>query len=249
MAEQNGNLKLYAAAIAKVAAGRAAPFVDLFELAGSKLQPPAERPLADDESELTAYGYWRLAPVIEQGLGLAPRAWQVEIDAPRANIAARGTKVHHAKFAAGAIRFVAHDRLLVFPPPPDAGGPECRHVTPRILRVFDLPRGTYALTIDGRQVAIGTERQWAEGVNLTDGPEFEQAERLRQLVLEKNELFFKRWRPQKTIELFGLRKQVPGRAAELPQIDPLVTAREAAIRGLSKPVEHEYELVVVAEKP
>jgi hypothetical protein len=209
--------------------------------------PPPHETLPADPTH--RHRNWRLAPVVEQALGLPPRVWQIEIDAARDNIAARGTKVRNARFARDSIRLVVHDRLLPFPPPPDDAPRESRLVAARTLRAFDLAAGTYVLKIDGRQVASGTARQWADGVNLTDGPEFEQAERLRRLVVQKNELFFARWRPPRTIELFGMRQRVPGRPVAIPRLDPLVAARDAAIRGLSKPLEHEYELVRVADKP
>jgi hypothetical protein len=248
-AQRNRDLQLYSAAIGKLATARGAAFVDLFEPSGGKLQPPAGSPLTDNEVHSTAYGCWRLAPVVERALGLPSRVWQIEIDAARGNIAARGANVRNARFSPDAIHFVVHDRLLPLPPPPDDAPRESRLVAARMLRAFDLDAGTYVLKIDGRPVASGTARQWADGVNLIDGPEFEQAERLRQLVVQKNELFFARWRPPKTIELFGMRMQVPGPPVAVPPLDPLVAAREAAIRGLSKPLEHQYELARVADQP
>ncbi|MEX0679710.1 MAG: SGNH/GDSL hydrolase family protein [Pirellulales bacterium] len=247
-AEHNRSLQIYAAAIANVAARRGAPCVNLFELLGGKLQPPAETHLTDNGIHLTANGYWRAAPVIEQALGLPERRWQVEIDAARGNVAASGTLVRQARFSPGEIRFFALDRQLPLPPPPADSPPECREVNPRVVRAFDLPAGTYALKIDGRQVAAGTARQWADGVTVADGPELAQAERLRETILEKNELYFHRWRPQNVTYLLGFRKHEQGQnAAEIPQFDPLVAARETAIRGLCTPIEHEYQLVRVEE--
>ena len=248
-AEHNRSLKIYRDAIARVAARRGAPFVDLFDLLGGKLQPPAPTPLTDNGIHLTAYGYWRAAPVIEQALGLPQRRWQVEIDAARGNVRARGTRVRHARFSPGEIRFFAHDRQLPLPSPPADSPPEYEQVEPRILRAFDLEAGTYALAIDGRQVAKGTARGWADGMAITEGPEFAQAERLRKTILKKNALYFHRWRPQNVTYLFGFRKHEQGQnAVEIPQFDPLVAARETTIRRLCTPVEHEYQLVRVEEE-
>lgn len=246
-AEHNRNLKLYSDAIRKVAAARGAPFVDLFQLVG-KLQPTAGVPLTDNGIHLTAYGYWRVAPIIEQALGLPERRWQIEIDAARHNIAARGTIVRDAGFSPSEIRFAAHDRQLPLPPPPEDAPQESLAVSPRVVRVFDLPRGTYALKIDGRQVAIGTARQWLDGIPIVGGPQQAQAERLREAILEKNELYFHRWRPQNVTYLFGFRKHEQGNnAVEIPRFDPLVAERETAIRALCVPVEHDYELVKVED--
>ena len=101
--------------------------------------------------------------------------------------------------------------------------------------MFDLPAGTYALKIDDQQVAAGNARQWADGIAIPAGPEFDQAEQLRQTILAKNELYFHRWRPQNVTYLFGFRKHEQGNnAVEIPQFDPLVEAREAEIRTLSR---------------
>ncbi len=181
-------------------------------------------------------------------LGLPAREWAVEIDAPRSNISARGTLVRHGKFADDQIAFVCRDVQLPLPPPPAGAAEESQAVVSRVLRVFDLPAGNYALQIDGREVAAGDARQWADGVAIHAGGEFDQAEQLRQAILAKNELYFHRWRPQNVTYLFGFRKHEQGQnAVEIPQFDPLVAAREQAIRTLSVPVEHEYQLVKVAQ--
>ena len=55
-------------------------------------------------------------------------------------------------------------------------------------------------------------------------------EALRALVIEKNRLFFHRWRPANETYLFGFRKHEQGRnAAEMPMFDPLVEKAEKAI--------------------
>lgn len=55
-------------------------------------------------------------------------------------------------------------------------------------------------------------------------------EALRALVVEKNRLFFHRWRPANETYLFGFRKHEQGRnAAEMPMFDPLIEKAEEAI--------------------
>jgi lysophospholipase L1-like esterase len=57
-------------------------------------------------------------------------------------------------------------------------------------------------------------------------------EKARQLIREKNELYFHRWRPQNETYLFGFRKHEQGKnGIEIPQFDPLVQAKEKAIRA------------------
>lgn len=57
------------------------------------------------------------------------------------------------------------------------------------------------------------------------------AERLRPLVVAKNELFFHRWRPANETYIFLFRKHEQGNnAVEMPQFDPLVAAAEERVR-------------------
>ncbi len=59
-------------------------------------------------------------------------------------------------------------------------------------------------------------------------------ERLRRLIIDKNELYFHRWRPQNVTYLFGFRKHEQGQnAREIPQFDPLIEAKEQAIWKLA----------------
>lgn len=58
-------------------------------------------------------------------------------------------------------------------------------------------------------------------------------EALRQAIIEKNKLFFNRWRPQNETYLFGFRKHEQGQnAKEIPMFDPLVQAQEEKIYAL-----------------
>ena len=248
--EHNRNLKLYSDAIAKVAAKRNDKFVNLFELLGDKLTPPAEIPLTDNGLHLTAYGYWRAAPVIEQGLGLPARRWQIEIDARHRNITANGTTVSEAKFSDSGVAFETLDLQLPLPPAP-AGSPErgMLAAATRVLRVYGLASGRYALKIGGRQIGLATAEQLAGGAALGSGPDFEQAAQLRQAIVAKNQLYFYRWRPQNETYLFGFRKHEQGQnAVEIPQFDLLVDAQETEIQRLCVPVSRRYEIVKVEGK-
>jgi hypothetical protein len=58
-------------------------------------------------------------------------------------------------------------------------------------------------------------------------------DQLRPLVVEKNLLYFYRWRPQNEIYLFGSRKHEQGNnASEVQLFEPLVTEKETAIHAL-----------------
>jgi len=115
-----------------------------------------------------------------------------------------------------------------------------------VMRVFGLPRGTFALRIDGQEVAVAKSERWAAGVPFVTGPDFDQAEALRAAIVAKNRLYFYRWRPQNSTYLFGFRKHEQGQnAAEIPQFDPLVEDAEARIHQLAAPLTRQYELIEV----
>jgi lysophospholipase L1-like esterase len=60
-----------------------------------------------------------------------------------------------------------------------------------------------------------------------------KAEKLRQAILEKNQLFFHRFRPQNETYLFGFRKYEQGKnAVEVPQFEALIEAKEQEIAKL-----------------
>jgi lysophospholipase L1-like esterase len=60
-------------------------------------------------------------------------------------------------------------------------------------------------------------------------------EPLRKAVIEKNQLFFHRWRPQNETYLFGFRKHEQGKnAKEVAEFDPLVSKAEDEIAKIRK---------------
>jgi lysophospholipase L1-like esterase len=234
--EHNKSLRLYGDALRKAAEQRGYLFVDLYDLLGdgTKSNPPAA--LTDNGIHLTAYGYWRAAAALERGLGLAPLPGRATLEPTE-----KGT-IKEFKVIRGTLP----------PPPPPANTPPTLLVPGDlpVCRVAGLAPGTYQLKIDGQPVATGTAAQWADGLRLSRGPELEQVERLRRAIIEKNRLYFYRWRPQNETYLYGFRKHEQGQnAREIPQFDPLVAKQEEEIAKLRVPVSHTYELVPTAEKP
>jgi len=142
------------------------------------------------------------------------------------------------------LRFTLTDAMLPPPPPPGDGAPKAPvGLGERTLRVKGLAPGSYTLHVDGKPVATAGAAEWAKGVCIERGPEFDQAEKLRRTIVAKDLLYFHRWRPQNVTYLFGFRKAEQGKnAREVPQFDPLVAAREAEIARLGVPAAHAYEL-------
>src|SRR5690606_8912277 len=116
-AQHNKDLKLYGEAIAKVAEKRGAQVVDLYKLLDPKVIGN-QGPTTDNGLHLTAYGYWRAAPRLEQGLGLDARNWQVVVSPQQGNISARGTRASRAKVSPTQVQFTLRDHQLPYPPAP-----------------------------------------------------------------------------------------------------------------------------------
>ena len=113
----------------------------------------------------------------------------------------------------------------------------------RTVRVRGLAPGSYALKIDGTPVAAASASQWAQGVAITRGPEFEQLEKLRSLVAEKNLHYFHYWRPQNDTYIFGFRRKEQGHlTAEFPKYPPILDEKDAEIARLRVPLSHTYVL-------
>ena len=238
----NQNRVLYGQAIQKIAEERHAPFVDLYSLLGVGTDDKPMRPYTDNGVHLTAYGYWQSALALDRGLGWKAADWKIslKVGSQAADSASPGIQVTGLRSAAGNIEFTVLDPVL-----PTARSPVAAKdfQSGRTLLVDGLPAGTYQLRVDGQVVATGTAAQWKSGVSLNAGPEFDQVEELRNAILEKNQLFFHRWRPQNETYLFGFRKHEQGNnAKEIPMFDPLILSAEQAIAKLRQPLPHRYQL-------
>jgi len=241
-APQNRNIRLYSDALRRVAQKRGYGYGDLYDLLGdgTKATPPA--PYTDNGMHLTAYGYWRSAAALEQGLGLKPTPWRVTIGPFAKNVTTEGTEV--VIIASGSLwGFKATDTEL--PPPAPKEAPQGAKLpgSERVLTIKGLAAGKYMLKIDGTPVVTASADEWAAGVSLKRGPEFDQAEQLRSAIIDKNRQYFHRWRPANETYLFGFRKHEQGNnAVEIPKFDPIVEKMEADIAKLRVPATHTYEL-------
>jgi hypothetical protein len=250
-AEQNRNLELYCQDIREIAEERGLPVVDLFAANEVGDVRPKRLKLTYNGIHLSEFGYWQTAIYLEQELDLPPRDWRVEIEAltDAANVPhEQGVKIGAAERTEHGVRFTALDETLPFPRYPLADVPSGREPKPhgtRVLKVTGLPEGDYTLRIDRRRIVSAGAAAWARGIEINAGPEFDQAEELRQAIVQKNRLFFYRWRPQNETYLFGFRKHEQGQnAREIPMFDPLVEKQEAVIATLKKPIARYYELTL-----
>lgn len=236
-ATHNADVKRYCDLIAQIAAERGCVFVDLFTLLGSATSGGA---LTQDGLQLSPFGYWYASAAVEQALGLPNDPWQCDIDLTSGSVTLRGTRVHSLSLSDRELSAELQDVRLPQPPRPVEGPPA---IGGRRLRVAGLAPGRYQLCVDDTPQLTADSLAWAQGVELTSGPEIEQVDRLRQAIEAKNRLYFYRWRPQNETYLFGFRKHEQGNnAVEVPQFDPLIEEAERRIAELAQPLPHRYTL-------
>ena len=222
------DLKLYTEAIGELADQRHALFAEEF-WQGFALVPP----LTDDGMHLTAYGYCATAMYLLTELGAyrSPKSVHLEFGKPKKSAQA----------------------FLPCPPIPRQSPPGLEgYYCDSFVIVHDLKPGRYTLKIDGLPVQTEDAQKWLNalyaGVGIVKGPSLDQPEKLRKLIVEKNRLFFNRWRPQNETYLYGFRKYEQGQnAREIPEFDPLIEKLEKEIARLRKPVPHTYQLVPAEE--
>lgn len=89
---------------------------------------------------------------------------------------------------------------------------------------------------DPQRGFAGLERDTQSWASLSLKKPMTPAEQLRLKIVQKNLLFFHRWRPQNITYLTGFRKHEQGNnAVEIAQFDPLVEKAEQEIAELLKP--------------
>jgi hypothetical protein len=167
-------------------------------------------------------------------------------------IAATGCRITEPKVAAGVLSFTRNDSAL--PAPVDPAGEPVTKLIPLLdelsryeLKVSGLQGPKYQLLIDDQPAAVFTAQELAQGCNLTltAGPITEQARQLRNLVVEKNNIFFNRWR---NVQLFNPPDwaRTPEfeavRAKELAKLDAQIADLEARIDTARQTRPHTFTL-------
>ena len=240
----NKDLELYSEAIRQIGAERKYPVIDLFKAMVEALKVMPRPTLTSDGIHLNAYGYWRVAGMLEQEMGYPPRQWRVELNAGGGASRAIGTDLKGFRATLGlghefSLRFKTADALLpVAPSPASSGSGEGR-----ILRIAGLTPGTYLLKSGDQEIATATADEWSRGVQLQNGPAYAQEEKLRKLVIAKNAEYFNFWRPENDTYILGYRNHEQGQnAVELPRFRPLTEQKDEQIARLRVPEPCAYEL-------
>ena len=242
--ERNRRLARLTAWLSETATRRGYRFVDAFTPFRRIAEQGSDADLTDNGIHLNARGYWRLARILETGLGPALAEWNVHLTGAARTVAAAGTTIAGLSADPDGLHFDLTDERLPASPSPDGA------TSPRTLRIDDLEPGRYRLSIDGMSIRSAAADEWARGVALDHGPEFDQSEALRQTIIEKNRLFFYRSRPQNETYIYLFRRHERGHhSKEIERFDALIRGKERDIAGLRVPKSHRYELVRLEAYP
>jgi hypothetical protein len=194
-----------------------------------------------------------MAWAVLKSLGAPAAVSSAELDGNGGKVvAATGCQIAGLKVAEGVVSFTRKDETL--PAPMDPAGESVTKLIPLLadlsryeLKVTGLSAPKYQLLIDDQPAATFTAQELAQGCNLTltAGPITEQARQVRNLVVEKNNLFFNRWR---NVQLFTppdwakTPDFVTTQAAELARIDEQIAQTEAKINAARQPQPHAFVL-------
>ena len=223
----------YSAAIRELAQQHEIPVVDLYEgIPAYRAAQGVEERFTFNGIHVTETGDYHVAWAMLAELGLAPRPHALIANASqnRAENFFLGVVEDLALTAEGGTLDLRWDRLPA-PANQEATGAGSHEALG--IRVHDLTPGSYRLHWGGEYASEHTAAELAEGVHLAMTPAHASAEALRQVVIEKNTLFFDRWRAVNGYYIYGGRKQPFGVVSfppEMNRFDELVHSLEADIR-------------------
>lgn len=260
---RNLSLRKFSDGLKEVAEKRAARFVDQFDpymklMMGARASDPAAFIGGGDAVHPGPAGHTLMAWAVLKNLEADAMVSRAEVDAGGGKVvAAERCSVRNLKVTGSTVTFDRLDEAL--PLPIDARAAAALKLAPVLdelsryeLRVSGLPAGEYELKIDGEAVGKASRETLAKGWNLSQeaGPITRQSQKVLDVVFQKNNVFFRRWRD---IQLFSLPAWArnpaaeDGRKAELAKLDQQIAEFESQINAARLPGSHRFELEPVTQ--
>ncbi len=243
--EHNFILEKYREIIGGLAKEHDAWFVDLYRML--KRRPGSSvPPLTHDGIHLNEYGYWNMAAATENAVGYLSTVFRFSIlENGSERSGGYGIKLSDIKRNDDGITLNANIAAL---PPVFNGAKKTDAMKARTsfgrIQIQACPEGEHTLVVDGKEALTASSNDWLKGAFFDAGPDVELAERIRKLIVEKNELYFHRSRPQNQAYLWGFRRHEQGNNfGEVSKFDPLIKEKEVEIFTLNKVQGRKYELI------
>ncbi len=235
---RNADLELYSKAISDVASQRGKQFIDIYT---PVLNTSKKADIIENTVHLNETGYFYLADVLEKALGLSNDRETSTITIGKPAPYSSNVKIlTDSKDNNVIARFVAADKFLPLPFPQASSwvGNDAN-----VVRIIGLKKGYYTLTAGNEQVVTASAKDWEKGVEIKQGPQFEQSARIREMIIRKNELHFFQYRPLNQTYIVGFRRYEQGRHVKgLEEQNILIKWLEGQIILNSEPKEVVYEL-------
>ena len=242
VAKRNANLELYAAAIAEIATERGKQFIDIYkpiQAIGNKAN------ILENGVHLNEMGYYLLASELAKSLGLSTQPAPIEIEMPKkGGAASTSVKIRDLNAENTFLKFKIAEPFLPLPLPTTTANTPVKNT--QVIRITGLKKGIYNLMANNEVINTASEKTWAAGVGITQGPGFEQARQLQKMIIKKNEQFFFQYRPLNRTYILGFRSYEQGRHAKgLEEQSLIIKWLDGQIALNSSPKSILYQLVLV----
>ncbi|MCX7007526.1 MAG: GDSL-type esterase/lipase family protein, partial [Kiritimatiellaeota bacterium] len=244
---KNLSLRKFSDGLKVVAQENGAAFVDQFDpfmalMMKAREGHPEARIGGGDAVHPGPAGHTLMAWTILKQLGATPLVSSAHIKLGWLwnRAATENCAVSNLKCADGVVSFDRLDNALPMPIDPKAVAalklaPVLEDLNRYTLKISGPKAAKYAVIIDGEAAGTVSAAELAAGWNMaeTAGPIYKQAQEVLQLVFQKNNAFFNRWR---NVQL------KPGHEAELPQLDAQIAELEAKLNAARQPKVHHFVL-------
>lgn len=233
--QRNADLKLYNTEISKIAANRKKQFIDIY----SPIEAVAKNTLIiENGSHLNETGYFHLAQILQKSLGIPYEVKDINI-----TIGKKASEVSTPAQVAtntedATVQFTVQENELPLPLPTAMSNDAVRKI-----RIKGLKKGFYTLTADHQQIVAASAKEWAEGVTISQGPDYYQVKQLQEMIQKKNDQFFFQYRPLNRIYIIGFRAYEQGRHTKgLEDQSLIIKWLEGQIATHSVPKNRVYQL-------
>ena len=233
--KQNRVRKQFVNAVQRLAKDRALHFVDIWSPVEQQLDSFSPNFITDEGVHLTGYGYSIVSTIFARALAgdAVASGSKIELGVQAALI--DGQQIQKNDYLSDDSGRTLHALL---PGQPQATG----------LRISanNLKPGSYELRTNDVLRGVMTDDQLARSALSEFGSvAMLDVEELRQAVVEKNEMYFRRWRPQNVTYLFLFRKHEQGNnAKEVDEFLPIIARLEKRIFELkAKPRKIDVKIV------
>jgi len=239
--KRNADIELYSSEISKIAEQRGKQFIDLYN---PVLKISKNSVITENGVHLNEAGYYYLAEILENGLGLKYENQPVTINVTKQSVetSANIKKLKETKDLPD-LKFTIAQSYLPLPTPKSG---EKVNSTPKIFKVTGLKKGFYTLKEDGFDLITASAKDWENGVEIKNGASFNQAKLVREMILKKNDLFFFQYRPINETYIIGFRAYEQGKhVKDLDDQSILIKFLESQIALERAPKPHVYQLSVL----